>query len=107
VTDSTPHSSQVPATGPAIGQDEWVARHAERRLARAARFAPENDFVAACLLRAGGRLHEDEHDLAASVAAWEAIGARFERACTLLLLPARHHEGAAELTALGSPLPAW
>jgi ABC-type branched-subunit amino acid transport system permease subunit len=34
VTDSTPHSSEVPASGPAIGQDEWVARHAERRLAR-------------------------------------------------------------------------
>jgi branched-chain amino acid transport system permease protein len=34
VTDSTPHSSELPATGPAVGQDEWVARHAERRLLR-------------------------------------------------------------------------
>jgi branched-chain amino acid transport system permease protein len=32
VTDSTPHSGQIPAEGPAVGQDEWVARHAERRL---------------------------------------------------------------------------
>ena len=32
MTDSTPHSGQLPAEGPAVGQDEWVARHAERRL---------------------------------------------------------------------------
>jgi branched-chain amino acid transport system permease protein len=31
MSDSTPHSSQIPAQGPAVGQDEWVARHAERR----------------------------------------------------------------------------
>ena len=34
MTDSTPHSSDTPASGPAVGQDEWVARHAERRLMR-------------------------------------------------------------------------
>jgi hypothetical protein len=34
VSDSTPHSSHVPATGPAVGQDEWVARHGERQLLR-------------------------------------------------------------------------
>src|SRR5436305_12529865 len=34
MTDSTPNSSDVPASGPAVGQDEWVARHAERRLLR-------------------------------------------------------------------------
>ena len=34
MTDSTPHSGQVPADGPAVGQDEWVARHGERRLVR-------------------------------------------------------------------------
>jgi ABC-type branched-subunit amino acid transport system permease subunit len=32
MTDSTPHSSHTPATGPAVGQDEWVARHAARGL---------------------------------------------------------------------------
>ncbi len=32
MTDSTPHGSHVPAEGPAVGQDEWVARHAERRI---------------------------------------------------------------------------
>jgi branched-chain amino acid transport system permease protein len=34
MSDSTPHQSQIPATGPAVGQDEWVARHAERRVVR-------------------------------------------------------------------------
>jgi branched-chain amino acid transport system permease protein len=34
VSDSTPHSGHIPAGGPAVGQDEWVARHAERRLIR-------------------------------------------------------------------------
>ena len=37
MSDSTPHQSQVPATGPAVGQDEWVARHAERRVIRGGR----------------------------------------------------------------------
>jgi ABC-type branched-subunit amino acid transport system permease subunit len=32
MSDSTPHSSHIPAEGPAVGQDEWVARHAERRI---------------------------------------------------------------------------
>jgi branched-chain amino acid transport system permease protein len=33
VSDSTPHGfHQTGAEGPAIGQDEWVARHAERRI---------------------------------------------------------------------------
>jgi branched-chain amino acid transport system permease protein len=34
MTDSTPHGSHVPAEGPAVGQDEWVARHAEQRVFR-------------------------------------------------------------------------
>jgi hypothetical protein len=40
------------------------------------------------------------------VSGWEAIGARFERACTLLLLPDRVDEGSAELAALGCIPPA-
>ena len=65
--------------------------------------------MAAQLLRAAGRLHHDETALKDSVAAWEAIGARFERACTLLLLPDRVDEGTAELAALGCtpPAPSW
>jgi ABC-type branched-subunit amino acid transport system permease subunit len=37
VTDSTPRELHIPAEGPAVGQDEWVARHAERRLIRSGR----------------------------------------------------------------------
>lgn len=40
MTDSTPHSSETPASGPAVGQDEWVARHAERRFIRSGPLAP-------------------------------------------------------------------
>jgi predicted ATPase/DNA-binding CsgD family transcriptional regulator len=77
----------------------------EERLAIAQRLAPENNFVAAQLLRAEGRLRHDETALKDSVAGWEAIGARFERACTLLLLPDRVDEGTAELAALGCTPP--
>jgi hypothetical protein len=82
---------------------------AEEQLATAQRLAPENDFVAAQLLRAEGRLRHDETALKDSVTGWQAIGARFERACTLLLLPDRIGEGSAELTALGCipPAPVW
>ncbi|HXW81957.1 MAG TPA: hypothetical protein VEJ84_20840, partial [Acidimicrobiales bacterium] len=81
------------------------APDAEERLAAAHFLSRENDFVAAHLLRAAGRLHDDEALLKESVAVWGSIGARFERACTLLLLPSHAEEGAAELSALGCPLP--
>jgi hypothetical protein len=82
---------------------------AEEQLVSAQRLAGENDFVAAQLLRVAGRLRHDETALKGSVAGWEAIGARFERACTLLLLPERVDEGCAELAALGcaQPGPWW
>jgi branched-chain amino acid transport system permease protein len=47
VTDSTPHSSGTPASGPAVGQDEWVARHAERRFVHSKRLAPMEDRLRA------------------------------------------------------------
>ena len=34
MTDSTPHSLDPDTKGPAVGQDEWVARHGERRTFR-------------------------------------------------------------------------
>ncbi|TDD27134.1 ATPase [Actinomadura sp. KC06] len=70
------------------------------RLASAAAEAAENDWAAACLARAAGRLHGDEDELSAAVRAWERIGARFERACTLLLIPGRADEGRGELAAV-------
>ncbi len=82
---------------------------AEAHLATAQSRTLGNDFVVAQLLRVAGRLHHDETALKESVAAWEAIGARFERACTLVLLPDRVDEGNAELAALGCtpPAPGW
>ena len=47
----------------------------------------ENEFVDAMLDRAEGRLLGDDALLERAVTKWEAIGARFERACTLSLLP--------------------
>ncbi len=73
---------------------------AEALLALAAPAGSENYWAAACLARSLGRFHGDRESLEASVAGWERIGARFERACTLLLLPERGDEGLAELSVL-------
>jgi predicted ATPase len=75
------------------------------RLAAAEGLAEENDYAAAYLLRAAGRLHDDEATLKQAVLQWESLGARFERACTLLLLPEHATEGADELRALGCTTP--
>jgi len=74
-------------------------------LAAAAPAGQENLWAAACLARASGRLHDDRAALEESLAGWQRIGARFERACTLLL-PDRAAEGRAELDALGCLTPA-
>ena len=79
---------------------------AAARLAAAAPAGAENYWAEACLARAAGRLHADQESLVRSVAAWERIDARFERACTLLLLPDRADEGQAELAALRCRPPA-
>jgi hypothetical protein len=39
--------------------------------------------------------------VAESLAMWERLDARYERACTLLLIPDREAEGRAELRAIG------
>jgi predicted ATPase/DNA-binding CsgD family transcriptional regulator len=67
--------------------------------------AAEHRWTAACLARARGRLRNDAAAIAESLAHWESLDARFERACTLLLLPDREPEGLAELRALGCPRP--
>jgi hypothetical protein len=51
-------------------------------------------------------LHDDRAALEESLAGWQRIGSRFERACSLLLLPGRAAQGHAELDALGCPPPA-
>jgi predicted ATPase/DNA-binding CsgD family transcriptional regulator len=76
------------------------------RLAAAAALGAENDFVAAQLLRAAGRLHDDDAELRAAAEGFRRIGARFERACTLFLVADSRAEAMAELDALGCPPPA-
>jgi hypothetical protein len=79
---------------------------AERVLAEAAPSGAENRFAAAMLARAAGRLSGSTTDLERSVSLWESVGARFERACTLVLLPGREAEGRRELAAMGVRPPA-
>jgi hypothetical protein len=76
-------------------------KDASGRLAAAEPVGRENLWAAACLDRTTGRLTGDRTALERSVAGWERIDARFERASTLLLLDDRAAEGRAELTALG------
>jgi predicted ATPase/DNA-binding CsgD family transcriptional regulator len=76
------------------------------RLAAAAPAGEENYWAAACLARAAGRRTGDNGALARSLAGWEGIDARFERACTLMLMDGRADEGRAELAALGCQPPA-
>jgi predicted ATPase/DNA-binding CsgD family transcriptional regulator len=79
---------------------------AASRLADAAALVPQQDWAAACLLRAEARLTGDRGLLRRAVLAWEAVEARFERACTLCLDDATRAEGEDELSALGCPPPA-
>jgi hypothetical protein len=72
-------------------------------LAAAEPIAAEHAWAAACLARAAGRLRSDEDRLTAAAAGFERIGARFERAATLLLLPDRAAEGRAEIEQVTSP----
>ncbi|MEO3927691.1 LuxR C-terminal-related transcriptional regulator [Micromonosporaceae bacterium B7E4] len=78
---------------------------AAARLTRIEPLAAEHHWAAACLTRARGRLQRDPHAIADALSQWERLDARFERACTLLLLPGREPEGRTELRALGCPPP--
>ena len=55
---------------------------AEARLQAASAVGKQNDWAAACLARASGRLHRDPAMLAASAERWQRIGADYERACS-------------------------
>jgi hypothetical protein len=78
---------------------------AQARLAAAEPAAQENRWAGACVPRARARLTGDTADLTAAVTAWERVGARYERAFTLALIPSRRDEARAELDALGVPMP--
>jgi predicted ATPase/DNA-binding CsgD family transcriptional regulator len=81
------------------------APDAAARLAAAAPAGAENAFAGAMLARARGRATGSQEELRDSVERWERIGARFERACTLVLMDDRAAEGRAELAALGVAAP--
>jgi hypothetical protein len=78
---------------------------AQARLVAAEPAAQENLWAAACVKRARARLTGDPAGLATAVTAWEQLGARYERACTLALIPSRRDEARAELDDLGVPMP--
>ncbi|MEU0090799.1 LuxR C-terminal-related transcriptional regulator [Kribbella sp. NPDC006257] len=59
---------------------------AGERLVEAESAAVENDWAAACLLRAKGRQAGDPRLIAESAARWEQLGAQFELAVTLQLV---------------------
>ena len=40
MSDTMPPNAPDPPTGPAVGQDEWVARHGEHRVTRGGRLGP-------------------------------------------------------------------
>ncbi len=78
---------------------------AAERLKAARPVARENRWAAACLERAEARLTGNPRDFEDAVASWERLGARYERACTLALMPKRRAEAESELRALGVPMP--
>jgi predicted ATPase/DNA-binding CsgD family transcriptional regulator len=73
-------------------------------LRTAAETTAGNAWAVACLARATARLEDDPDALVACVERWESIGARYERASTLLLIADRAEEGRAEFGALGCPV---
>ncbi|MEV4141678.1 LuxR C-terminal-related transcriptional regulator [Dactylosporangium sp. NPDC049742] len=74
-------------------------------LARIAPVASEHRWAAAVLTRARGRLTGDPAVVRQALAQWDRLDSRFERACTLVLLPGQEAAGRGELTALGCPPP--
>ncbi|MFC0508974.1 ATP-binding protein [Micromonospora costi] len=78
---------------------------ADDRLADAAAAGDENEWAAACLARARGRRHGDRDSLVAAARGFARVGARFERAVTLLLLPDQAAQGRVELEDLSVPGP--
>ena len=84
----------------------WPLPDAASWLTAAAPAGEENYWAAACLARAARLVTGDRGALEQSLAGGERIEARFEYACTLLLLDDRAAEGHAGLRALGCQPPA-
>ncbi len=78
---------------------------ARARIVAAEPAARENIWAAGLLARARARLTADPADLASAIATFEQLGARYERACTLALIPSRRVEARAELDDLDVAMP--
>jgi len=78
---------------------------ADHWLKAAATTAAENNWSEACLLRAHARQSGDTVALRQAAEGFARIGARFEHACTLLLIPDHTDEALALLSDLRVPPP--
>jgi len=78
---------------------------AAARLRTAEPAAQENPFAAGLLARAKARLTHDPEHLDTALRAFEELGARYERAATLALMPSRLDEARSEFDELGVPMP--
>jgi hypothetical protein len=65
----------------------------------------QNPYAAAFIQRATGRLEADPRPLQGALESWERLGAGFERAVTLTMLPGRSMEGLDILAELGCSSP--
>jgi predicted ATPase/DNA-binding CsgD family transcriptional regulator len=65
----------------------------------------QNPYAATFLQRAAGRLERDRAQLSRALQSWEQLGAGFERAVTLTMLPDRSTEGLEIITQLGCTRP--
>jgi predicted ATPase/DNA-binding CsgD family transcriptional regulator len=78
---------------------------AAEMLARLAPVASEHRWAAAVLTRAQGRLTGEPAVIRHALALWDRLDSRFERACTLTLLPGHEAAGYSELAVLGCASP--
>jgi tetratricopeptide (TPR) repeat protein len=110
---STEHipTSQAPhfhAYAAALAAEAAVAARrpdSGERIAAALPLVQDNDYAAAYLARAEGRLYGSDQALERAVELWSSVDARFEIACTLLLMQKGAPQGRRELSALGCTVP--
>ena len=105
-SDPTPASGRLGDYARAVAVEAAAARGVPAAARR-----PDGDtqvqnlYASAYLERASGRLDSDRHRIAAAAESWERLGARFELAVTLTMLPERHEEGLRILAELGCHAP--
>jgi hypothetical protein len=80
-----PYLAYARTAGAELAGAAGLANAAEL-LTAAAPLAEENEWAAACLARARGRLYGDRDELARALEAWERLDAQAERGYTQILL---------------------